>query len=516
MTDPVIAMGTDDPISRRAMPTAEPSAVTESDLAPDLCTGLALLYLSLPNFVFFLSWVSPLPGLTCGAALAYLLTRIGCRKTPLRRADHAVTGVILLLAIAMVWSYCGGAGHFSYANRDWIVRDAVFGDLIWGQWPVSYGNQDGYPLLLRSAIGYFLPAALVTKALGIQFADIALFAWTATGTFLFLALLPIGQRKPVATLILVTIVILFSGMDALGIVITTGLPPIFPLPFEWWTSFTYSSLTAQLFWAPNHALPIWIATALFCRHWRHGSFPDLAPALFASLPLWSPFALLGQLPFAGLALFFHRRTIANWLWPQWTATALSLVLIGFWARFLSLDIGGIAAGVNEPFRTASADLNPIGDYPVFVLMEFGILALALRPHLTDHRPEFLMAVIVLLALPFFHYGPSNDLLLRCSTPALIVLLWLTLQAFMGWMDAPRRHSFPVLITIILALGAATPISEIWRSQAWKTWPPDYQQTLPEKTKHLPPHYIGRMTDSALRQILRQPTATPPEAERLRQ
>lgn len=506
-------MGPDAPIAKRVRATAERPAFTTPDQAPDLVTGWAMLYLSLPNFIFFFSWVTPLPGLACGAALAYLLTRMGCWNVPPRLGNHAVTGVFVLLAMAVVWSYCGGAGHFSYANRDWIVRDAVYGDLIWGQWPVSYGTRDGYPLLLRSAIGYFLPAALVTKALGLQIADLVLFAWTAIGTFLFLALLPIGHWKPLTTLILGTIVILFSGMDALGIIITTGLPPIFPLPFEWWTSFTYSSLTAQLFWAPNHAIPIWIATALFCRHWRHGSFPNLAPALFASLPLWSPFALLGQLPFACLALVHHKRAIARWLWPQWTAAALSLVLIVFWADFLSLDIGGIAAGVNEPFKTASTDLNPLGDYPIFVLMEFGILALALRPHVTDHRSEFLMAVVVLLALPFFRFGPSNDLLLRCSTPALIVLLWLTLQVFIAWTDAPSRHSFPVLITVILALGAATPVSEIWRSQAWKIWPSDYQRTLPEKTKHFPTHYIGRLTDPVLRQVLRRPTVTPPETER---
>ncbi len=125
---------------------------------------------------------------------------------------------------------------------------------------------DGGQSVLRAPLAYYLPAALVGKVAGVGVADTALLIWTAIGVALFLALAVERATTFRAALIIVAVLVLFSGMDLLGTVLRGGfglaahLRPVDHL--EWWaTRFQYSSHTTQLFWVPNHALPGWIATS---------------------------------------------------------------------------------------------------------------------------------------------------------------------------------------------------------------------------------------------------------------
>ncbi|MBK7955613.1 MAG: hypothetical protein IPK02_17575 [Candidatus Accumulibacter sp.] len=241
------------------------------------------------------------------------------------------------------WSAFGGGSHFMHANPDWQIRDAVLGDLINFDWPVHYSlSSQGSALILRSAIGFFLPPALFGKIFGLAHLDLAVYVWTAAGVLIFLLLLPLPRRGGWRLTVALFVVIFFSGMDFLGVVIATESMPIFPLRLEWWVPLSYPSLTNQLLWAPNHCLPIWIATLLYFRH-RHGA--EFLRIMVAALPLtliWTPFAVIGLLPFVALG-------VGNWIrkfgWHKvpWgaiiSAAAFSLPI----GLFLLIDVGHIDA-----------------------------------------------------------------------------------------------------------------------------------------------------------------------------
>jgi hypothetical protein len=231
-----------------------------SNRSLDFLTAIAVSYVALPNLIFLFGWlefpIATILGICTLIAIHQLFSRSIFSWSSSAKA-------VLIIAIATAWCSFGGAGHFSYANVDWHVRDAVYGDLIYSHWPPAYTLEASPGLVLRSAFGYFLPPSLVSSYLGVTTADICLFIWTVIGAAIFLSLLPIDYSRPIRALALATIVIMFSGMDILGILLTTGEWPLFPLRLEWWTAFSYSSLSGQLFWAPNHCLPIWIGTALF-------------------------------------------------------------------------------------------------------------------------------------------------------------------------------------------------------------------------------------------------------------
>lgn len=471
-------------------------------------TCIAVLYIALPNLAFIFGWLRiPVSApLACGLSIAVWQL---LRRTSLTWRIDAM--FFCLLALSIVWCLFGGAGHFMYANPDWFVRDAVYGDLIQGSWPPAYQVGAEQALLLRSAFGYFLPPALISKWLGLGAADITLYLWTVLGVAIFLNLLPLERQRIVKSTLLALIVVMFSGMDVIGYFIVSGGEwPIFPVRIAWWTSFSYTSISGQLFWAPNHSLPMWLGAALFYRHWSHRDFLPLA-IVFAPLTLiWTPFAIVGLLPFFLLYLLVHFKAPRP-NWPTAAQLLSGLVLGIIVTRFLTLSIDGIASKTG--IEHAGGEANFWHAYLLFCITEFAALCLLLGARLKHSRAILVASALVLAALPFLFFGPSNDLLLRVSSPALMLLAILSMRIIGDGCSGGLR-SFPLLLGIVLLIGACTPINEISRAWLWRHWRPDYRKTLLDVEKgQLPPHYVGRMNRADYSWLIKEPHTIPGAPDR---
>lgn len=480
----------------------------------------ALTYLAAPVFVFVLGWMEPAAGLALAVLLAIALHGLN-RQLPRRKFEPNASAAICIVILATLWAAFSGAGHFFYANTDWRTRDAVYADLILSAWPPGYGLHDGAPLVLRTAMGYFLPPAWLAKLAGIGFAPTLLYVWTALGVALFLLLLPLPRTFGWRLILLALLVVFFSGMDWPAIVLIHGHLPVFPLPLEWWRPWTYTSLTGQLFWAPNHALALWLGTALFFRHRRDPALPAVGLLLLPILLLWTPFAVVGLLPWFLWAIArahcSARSTLAGTMPAQWLlAAALSAVLVALFSR------PGVAVGLALPDPAGSAaaqksngfDLELISSYIQFVAFEFGLLVLLLRPRRPEAKQALALAAGVLLLLPLIRLGPSNDWLLRVSTPSLLMLLLLTLAEFENPLRQIRRSPRLVALLGVLALGAVTPLFEFSRAVLWPRTAPNYSQSLTEQQRgFVPPHYIGTLDHPALQATFRTPSPVPEAALR---
>lgn len=502
--------GTEVVPAARAAVGADTSLIGEpSDI--DGLTAWALAYLAVPNLIFLFGWFRlPVALLLC-AAMIYFLAGAFWSKQVVWRSGHTRSALLMIFATSCAWSAFGGGSHFMYANTDWEIRDAVLGDLVNLEWPVRYASADGVPLILRSAIGFFLPPALLGKIVGLAYAALAVYVWTAVGVLIFLLILPLPRTAGWPLALSLFLAIFFSGMDFLGQVISTGLLPIFPLRLEWWVPLSYPSLTGQLLWAPNHCLPIWIATVL---SFRHRGSRAILPVTIAALPLtlvWTPFAAIGLIPFAALWVVNGIRN-SGWHAVPWrtliAAAAFSLPI----GLFLLIDIGHIESGgataagsttVNAAWQHVS-----LSAYVLFVSCEFLFLALVLAPHVRTARAEFWVAILVLLALPLIRFGPSNDFGLRLSAPALIILLIICLQT----LPARERRSSGSSLWVaglFLAVGAHTAFNELWRAATFRRSPPDYQHTLAERQGgHPAAHYVGRLGATPLQQWFKEPSGKP--------
>ena len=416
--------------------------------------------------------------------------------------------LVLLVAAGFAWAAFGGAGHLAYANRhDWGVRDAVLADLVLSAWPPAYGGSAAEPVILRTALGYFLPAAVAGKLLGIVTAHLFLYLWTALGTALFLLLLPLPTRLGPRLVLLVAVVVLFSGMDIVGQLLEKGWPK--PAEhIEWWsTLFQYSSMTTQLFWVPNHALPAWIAMALLYRHWQRTEFYCAAFLMLALLPAWTPFAAIGIAPFLAL-LMVDRVRHGHSPIPGVAVIAACVVLVYILGRLLTLDIA--AMPVDSPLSGTQDSLELWERYLTFALLEFALLSLVLLVFLRHSRPIFWLAFAILALLPLLRFGPSNDLLMRASIPALVVLLILTLGVIEDIPAGAAVRAAPLALGVLLVLGAVTPYNEFWRASALPAWPPNLHASLADFSRGgTIPNYFGRLDRGDLKALLKPPGVRAP-------
>lgn len=465
--------------------------------------GLALgslLYLTLPTILFFVGWFRPAIGIMLTA-----LTIIGLFYVfKLRTGDWHITSpgrLAIVIGVALMWASLGGAGHFFYANpEDWIVRDSVLRDLVVSDWPPIYGKLGDFSLILRAPVGYYMPAAVLGKVFGVAHADFFLWLWTVLGAALFLALLPLPTRSPFRLGVALLVVILFSGMDIVGILITRQPLPSFASTIEWWArGFQYSSNTTLLFWVPNHAIPGWIAAALFFRHWRNHAFPAFAPMMLASLPLWSPFALIGIAP---LMLLPATLAIRQGTWSQLRLAhllpAVAVLLIASW--YLTLDVSHLSFDWTLPKVGSPTAFIII--YTIFIIVEFLVLALVLW-QFQPSSPLF-VSIVILLLLPFKCFGPSNDLVMRASIPALTILCITVLLCFDREIFKTNRIAALALV-LILAIGAETPIHEIIRALTAERWQPDTEHSLLDTQHGIPPaHYIGQLNQAGLIWLMKEP------------
>ena len=469
----------------------------------DLVDRLAVAYLAFPVLIFFLGWFSP----EVGGVLALLLVvgaspLFGGKGAGLRFGPSL--GVVLIaFAAALAWTGLGGAGHFVYANADWPTRDAVLRDLVVSGWPPSYGTMGGVDIILRSPVAYYLPAALLGKALALERADFLLFLWTALGVGLFFLIALSSTRTARKIVIAILVIVFFSGMDIFGTNRFVVDRPDLTDHLEWWAGiFQYSANTTQLLWVPNHALPGWLVAALIYKHWRNPEFLKIAPIAIAVTPLWSPLVTIGLAPFAILIAAHHLRQdtwragVLPW---SWLGALTTIAATGY---YLVLDGASIRSGWTAGFINSLDALANI--YVKFVLLEFGFLALAVW--LIRRDVLIVVSALILLALPFYMFGPGNDLAMRSSIPALMILCLSAVDALsqVNWNERPKQV-IPLLFC--LTIGSVTAIHEIARAAFFSRWPPELHRNLIEVSRGTPAHYVARLSP-LLERAMRPPQPVP--------
>jgi len=302
--------------------------------------------------------------------------------------------------------------------------------------------------------------------------------------------------------------VLFSGFDIIGNIINTG--PRFLANWniaqhlEWWAGrYQYSSMTTQLFWVPNHALGGWLMVGLILRHPRFSALDAMLPLLVVAAALWSPLSALGVVPFvlwrAWQRLIGERRW--RLLHPRVWLPALCVGVIV--ASYLVLDPGGIAKGVSTGTGGALDTVFDLLNQTQFFLLEAGFIGFAIL-WICPTR-EVVHALLVLALLPLAYLGPANDLVMRGSIPALAVLALGACVALSKQGEDATLLRKKLVLLFLLAVGAVTPLQEFARSVLLPAWPINLDATLiGANCGTYPPHYVARLSDQAIRHVLRVP------------
>ncbi|WP_174300953.1 GtrA family protein [Caulobacter sp. S45] len=427
------------------------------------------------NAAFLLGMLtSPRLGLCACALMVITLWRMLARPSRGQGAGLADRLSLWALALGLALTLCllGGEGRIFYANTDWQIRDAVLADLSTRPWPVHYHAAAG-DFVLRAPLGMYMLPALIGHAAGWRAAQLALLVQNTALLGGVLAVFMSVAQRWASRLLIAAVFVAFSGWDLIAQLLQGHFVQaypwnhLFPSLETWAPGFQYSSLVADLFWAPNHAIPAWIMAATYVL-WRRGEASVLTLAAITGLSvLWSPLAVMGAAPFVVLAVLqdLHRGRLTLWNGASLLPLVLALLPV---ALYVTLDGGEVVHGLNvgtKEFQRSFVLLIPLEVAPLLYLA--GSSRSSWRD---DDRFDVYLCAIMLVLIPFYRIGISNDFMMRASIFPITVLAILAARGFVTALESTTSRRLAVLL-VLLAIGAATPAAEIIRAVVERPDPP---------------------------------------------
>jgi len=458
--------------------------------------SLAYIYLTLPILIFVIGWIK-LP-IAVISAILIIIALFCCIKNERNTYEefwtkNDIVKFGIIFCIISLWVYLSGIGGLCYQNNDHYVRNRIFRVLVEYDWPTL--SADGNRLLIYY-IGFWLPAAVVGKVFGMTIGYWFQAIWSVIGiffTYYFICM----RRKKIAYWPLI-LFILFSGMDYLGILLLgrEAVNLLKPEHIEWWAEeYQYSSMTTQLFWVYNQAIPAWMGTILLlCQKNKKNLF-----FILSLLILSSTFCFVGLIPVVLCFALGKRKEKHNIKENFSIQNVIGVLVIGIISvaylmsnaqvvkSFTNGQITQETQNVQEMQTTqTSADLDAVADtgtietdvqnvvqnkdtdfsaellrYLLFIFIEFMPYVILVSK---GNKSEKLFYVVVgiLLVCPLIRLGDSYDFTMRASIPALFCLMIYCID-FLTKEAKDSNNKLLIFMVVIMLIGSITPLHEIHRS-----------------------------------------------------
>lgn len=424
-----------------------------------LFNGGTYIYLALPMILFsagWLKWYFAVPVVLCILFACYVSIRHEFSSA--EEVEGLTWGrLAVVLCIIAVWVYLSGVGGLSFQNPDHGARTAAYRALVEYDWPVVSRTHDA---ALIYYIGFWLPSAVVGKLFGFMAGFRFQAVWATVGIFLFYYQICRWRKK--FQIWPVFIMIFFSGLDYLGAWIMGSNPGLMDTShLELWAGIIqYSSMSTQLFWVFNQALPVWLATALILRQ-RDGKNSFFALSLII---LTSTFPFVGLIPITLCVILqnWHRergtfrRLLSEVFTPQ---NVIGVVVVGS-VSVLYLT-GNLAAGNQDTWHMFGQLSTAVVRLGLFLFIEAGIYLILVWK---KYRKDWLFYVIAieLFLCPLISVGGGIDFCMRVSIPPLVVLMMMCIETLSdSWKRKEYRIYYPLLIC--LCIGGVCGWHEIHRS-----------------------------------------------------
>lgn len=433
---------------------------------------LAYCYLAIPMFIFLFGWLRlPLAILLAGVLAAGLY--FACTHAPemdtslLTKASLPKIAVIVILAA--VWVYMSGIGCYAYQNYDHMWRNAILEKLVSSEWPVIVTDTGSYfehPVAFIYYFALWLPAACFGKLFGLAAAHAFLYCWCLIGVLLVFTLL-LGYCKKLSPWVVLGF-IFFSGLDAVGDFVmhnSAGYLWFTGNHLENWAyGFQMSSITTQLFWVFNQAIPAWLITLLLLMQKDNRSLIFVYSFSFMTCTL----PAIGMLPVIAcigirriVQMYDRSKTFKENLRPivcevltfQNICTGILMTLVSY--LFLKANTTG-----GSGFKKTDMH-NLFASYLIFILLEFVIYYLLIYAR-KKRDPLYWVTLVSLLIIPMISFGEHVDFVMRASIPSLVVLFTMVIEALSEYRSAGNKAAALVL-TGVLLVGGLTAYHEVDRT-----------------------------------------------------
>lgn len=476
-----------------------------------------MLYLLIPLVVFIIGWLQWYFAVPLLAVVAVCF-RLAIRDMqPIWRPVVWNVGmrcrVFIAVGIICVYTLLSGVGGLVWQTGDHTYRNEIFRILVENPWPVVRGSS-----ALVYYIGFWLPAALVGKALGLTAGFLFQMVWMALGLMLLFGLLCAWQQRIALWPLL--LFLLFSGLDVLGrayvlLDLSGNLTRLLYgnlFGVDRWNPYAvFPPLSSNFFWSFQQAAPIYVLTLLLLLQRNCRSYAFFAAPCLLSGTL----AVVGMVPIA-LSLAASCPVDDNpirrsWLHGkgEWTralrdaCSVQNLLGGGCIALLLWLYLKTNRSGGH--IQLLAPEIHFVQYYLVSLIVEYGVYVLLIS---RSQRNNALLTVVFLtLAIcPWIQIGYSVDFCMRTSMAALPFLVYLVMDTFACARRSGQRMRI-VALSIALAIGALTPVAEIICTIVHTPWGRQYDRVyVKEEQIFTEPNFNGAANGNAFFDVLAKSSA----------
>jgi len=449
---------------------------------------LALAYLFIPLFLFLLFWFNfpynigfvTLTGLGIWQAFKQHQS-----ITPTEFDDgYRITrlGFLTVVYVVAIITLVVGIGGYTPQSEDYEKHKFMLHSLTKLAWPPAYQYIDGTTVTPV----YFLAEYMVPALIGRLFdnsavLNLAIWGWEAIGLSLGMLLWLRYFKLPAWA------AIVFWGMGGWSFFGNLILhPSYYPLYMSLWAAPLRCSPPLEMSaWAPSYLFPILIVLPLTFRALDNMKL-SLASLWIAGTLFWNPF--IG----VALAFFYLWKLFQQKLWAQVLAPANFAILIG-----VVLPLAAYFGCKVFPEKMIFLGGFPEfwNNYPLFILMEFGLWFMLLSRHEWKAGPAW-PTLIATMIFPFWCMGAGFDWCFRCCSVFQIILFGMVLRSLVQNPRWYRGLGFGLVYGISLLMVVVNLLLVRYKGpmlpahDSCVAYPPN---SMLEPVSEVPDHYFRTLT-----------------------
>ena len=429
---------------------------------------ISLSYLYLPIAVFSLTWFKAYIGIPFILLCLVIIFRYvsGQNKETVINKNN-ILWLIISMIILFAWCVFSGLGGFAQQTDDWQKHNVLLKTFINHSWPIniSYKGKSG---VISYYIGDYLLPGLVGKISNFNVAQVCLLLWMFIGLVLLSILIYrwINTNHGWSFLIISFSLILFSTFiyPLSGIYKVwnpTDLSPVLGPVGEWFSNSVQIQYTSNISLL-RYVFPQFVAIAIGTISFINNRYEYEKWGIWlAPLSLYSTFAFVGLALLMVLSFIYDSITSRKFISKIQKLFSFNNICALIIALILAIYIAGNILQPKPEFAKMSFSFINYSNHKLaFLTFQISWIIWVLLLLKYERKNSIIyISSILLFILPFCRFGFANDLVMRVSIPALLILNFAVIRGIVVHVTDNDKYPVFVLIGALLISGAG-PLWEI--------------------------------------------------------